>query len=43
MSEKAKYMIEKLRTTSVDKGGDIDAVSYILFLFIFVVYFSGIS
>lgn len=25
MSEKAKLMIEKLRTTSVDKGGDIDA------------------
>ncbi|XP_065087544.1 EH domain-binding protein 1 isoform X2 [Ochlerotatus camptorhynchus] len=25
MSEKAKFMIEKLRTTSVDKGGDIDA------------------
>uniref|UniRef100_A0A1Q3F311 Putative ca2+-binding actin-bundling protein n=1 Tax=Culex tarsalis TaxID=7177 RepID=A0A1Q3F311_CULTA len=25
MSEKAKLMIEKLRTTSVDKGGDMDA------------------
>ncbi|XP_058458439.1 EH domain-binding protein 1 isoform X2 [Malaya genurostris] len=25
MSEKAKVMIEKLRTTSVEKGGDIDA------------------
>lgn len=26
MSEKAKLMIEKLRATSVDKGGDIDAI-----------------
>lgn len=37
MSEKARYMIEKLRTTSVDKGGDTDAVSYIL-LSLFISY-----
>lgn len=28
MSEKAKLMIEKLRTTSIDKSGDMDAVSF---------------
>lgn len=36
MSEKAKLMIEKLRATSVDKGGDIDAVSFVLSFCIFV-------
>lgn len=39
MSEKAKLMIEKLRATSVDKGGDIEAVSFFIRLFfIFVIF-----